>query len=58
MSSLATPQDLATARTIIWVFARTYRLEDGRFVNKVGEEASGRTLEIVSEAQALLADAA
>lgn len=58
MSSLATPQDLATARTIIWVFARTYRLDAGRFVNKVGQEASSRTLQIVSEAQALLADAA
>ncbi|HEY7821677.1 MAG TPA: hypothetical protein VIG24_02530 [Acidimicrobiia bacterium] len=57
MSSLVTPQDLATARTLIWVFARTYRLEDGRFVNKVGEKASDRTLQIVSDAQALLAGA-
>lgn len=58
MSSLDASKDLATARTVIWVFARTYRMQDGRFVNKVGEEASSRTLEIVTEAQALLADAA
>ena len=58
MSSLDASQELATARTIIWVFARTYRLQDGSFVNKVGEEASSRTLEIVTEAQALLAEAA
>jgi uncharacterized membrane protein len=58
MSSLDASKEVATARTLIWVFARTYRLEDGRFVNKVGEEASERTLQIVTEAQALLADAA
>jgi len=57
MSSLDASKDYATARTILWLFARTYRLEDGRFLNKVGEEASTRTLEIVTEAQAVLADA-
>ena len=46
-----------TATDIIWMFAKTYRLEDGRFVNKVGEEAPQRTLDLVAEAQALLADA-
>ena len=46
-----------TATDILWMFAKTYRLEDGRFVNKVGEEASQRTLDFVAEAQAFLADA-
>lgn len=49
--------DEPTARTLIWVFARHYRLEAGRFVNKVGEEAPQRTLDIIAEAQAVLADA-
>ncbi|HEY7821530.1 MAG TPA: hypothetical protein VIG24_01790 [Acidimicrobiia bacterium] len=44
-----------TAHDIIWMFERTYRLEAGRFVNKVGEEASQRTLDLVAEAQAALA---
>lgn len=50
--------DEPTARTLIWVFARQYRLEAGRFVNKVGREAPKRTLDLIAEAQAVLADAA
>lgn len=46
-----------TAADILWLFAKTYRLEHGRFVNKVGQEAQQRTLDLVAEAQALLADA-
>ena len=53
MNSLA--MDAATARTLLWVFARTYRIEDGRFVNKVGQEAPQRTLDLVAQAQAVLA---
>jgi hypothetical protein len=45
-----------TAADIIWMFERTYRLTNGRFLNKRGEESSQRTLDLVSEAQAILAD--
>lgn len=45
----------ATAANILWIFERTYRLTDRRFINKVGEEASQRTIDIVCEAQAVLA---
>lgn len=47
--------DEPTARDLIWLFERTYRLEGSRFVNKVGVEASQRTLDLVAQAQAVLA---
>ena len=49
------PMGEAHARTLLWVFARTYRLEQGRFVNKIGVEAPQRTLDLIAEAQAALA---
>lgn len=45
-----------TAVDILWMFERTYRLTDRRFTNKIGEEASQRTLDLVCEAQAVLAE--
>jgi hypothetical protein len=45
-----------TAADILWMFERTYRLTERRFLNKVGEEAPQRTLDLVCEAQAILAD--
>ena len=45
-----------TAADILWMFERTYRLTNRRFLNKVNEEASQRTLDLVCEAQAILAD--
>ncbi len=48
----------ATARLLIQVFARTYRMDaSGEFVNKVGEPAPDRSIELVLEAQGVLADA-
>jgi hypothetical protein len=48
----------ATARLLINVFARTYHLNAaGDFVNKVGEPAPQRSIDLVLEAQATLADA-
>ena len=49
--------DGPTARDLIWLFERTYEFADGRFVNKVGREAPQRTIDLVAEAQAVLADA-
>ena len=43
------------AHDLLWIFARTYRLEGGRFVNKLGEEASSQTLNLVADAQQVLA---
>jgi len=49
----------ATARLLIRMFARTYRVNTaGEFVNKIGEPAPGRSIDLVLEAQAVLADAA
>lgn len=45
-----------TAADILWMFERTYRLTDRRFINKIGEESSQRTLDLVCEAQAVLAE--
>ena len=48
----------ATARLLIHVFARTYRINTaGEFVNKVGEPAPQRSIDLVMEAQGVLADA-
>jgi hypothetical protein len=52
MQSLAMTE--ATARILLWVFTRTYRLHEGRFINKVGEEAPQRTIDLIAEAQAVL----
>ena len=49
-------RDIRHARTLIAVFERSYRLEQGRFVNKIGVEASQRTIDLVSDAQLYLAD--
>jgi len=45
----------AGARTVLWMFHHEYRLDAGRFVNKVGREAPQRTLDLVAEAMAVLA---
>jgi hypothetical protein len=37
------------------MFAKTYRLEDGRFVNKVGREAPQASINLAFQAQTLLA---
>ena len=61
MKSLGTNSGMseATARLLIRAFAHQYRMTDaGDFVNKIGEAAPSRTLELVWEAQAVLADAA
>jgi hypothetical protein len=48
----------ATARLLIRAFAHTYRINTaGEFVNKIGEPAPGRSIDLVLEAQAVLADA-
>jgi len=48
----------ATARLLIEMFHRTYRVNTvGEFVNKIGEPASDRTIDLVLEAQAVLSDA-
>ena len=47
----------ATARLLIQVFARTYRMNTaGEFVNKIGEPAPDRSIDLVLEAQGILAD--
>ena len=60
MSSLEHSSQMseATARLLIHVFARTYRMTtSGEFVNKLGDPAPDRTIELVLEAQGVLADA-
>ena len=48
----------ATARILIRAFAHTYRINaDGEFVNKVGKPAPQRSIDLVLEAQGVLADA-
>ena len=48
----------ATARLLIRAFAHTYRINTaGEFVNKVGQHAPGRSIDLVLEAQGVLADA-
>ena len=49
---VANPEDAAQ---ILWMFAKTYRLEDGRFVNKVGREAPQASINLAFQAQTLLA---
>lgn len=56
MSSLVNYRDAGHARTLLWLFALTYTLDGGRFVNKIGQEAPQRTLDLVAGAQAMLAD--
>jgi hypothetical protein len=47
-----------TAAAIVEVFQRTYRIDpSGEFVNKIGEPAPGRSIDLMLEATALLADA-
>jgi len=60
MSSLWQNSEMseATARLLIQVFARTYRLNSaGEFVNKIGEPAPQKSVDLVLEAQGVLADA-
>ena len=60
MSSLDHNEQMSitTARDIVWVFAKTYRMDTaGDFVNKIGEPAPERTIDLVLEAQGILADA-
>jgi hypothetical protein len=47
--------DRHDAEQIVWMFARTYRLEHGRFVNKVGREAPQVSVDLAARAQAVLA---
>jgi hypothetical protein len=48
-----------TATVLLQMFEREYRLDDrGEFVNKVGRPAPQKTLNLVTEAQAVLADVA
>lgn len=48
----------ATARLLIEMFHRTYRVNTvGEFVNKIGEPAPQKSIDLVLEAQAVLADA-
>jgi hypothetical protein len=47
-----------TATVILQMFHRQYQLNDaGDFVNKVGRPAPQKTLDLVFEAQGVLADA-
>lgn len=60
MGSVDSPSQMseATARLLIHVFARTYRMNTaGEFVNKIGEPAPQRSIDLVLEAQGVLADA-
>jgi len=46
-----------TATVLLQMFEREYRLDaDGEFVNKVGRPAPQKTLDLVTEAEAVLAD--
>jgi len=59
MSSLdhSSAMSEATARLLIRAFAHTYRVDTyGEFVNKIGEPAPSRSIDLVLEAQAVLAD--
>lgn len=47
--------DRHDAEQIVWMFARTYRLERGKFVNKVGREAPQVSVDLAARAQAVLA---
>jgi hypothetical protein len=48
----------ATATAIVEVFTRTYRIDtSGEFVNKIGEPAPVRSVDLMLEATAVLADA-
>ena len=60
MSSLdqQSQMSVATARLLIRAFAYTYTVNAaGEFVNKIGEPAPQRSIELVAEAQGVLADA-
>ena len=60
MSSLdqTSAMSQATARLLIRAFAHTYRIDTaGEFVNKIGEPAPTRSIDLVLVAQAVLADA-
>jgi hypothetical protein len=60
MSSLDQPVVMAeaTAQAVIEAFSRTYQINTaGDFVNKLGEPAPDRSIDLVLEAQAVLADA-
>ena len=48
----------ATARLLIRAFAHTYTVNTaGELVNKIGEPAPARSIDLVLEAQGVLADA-
>jgi hypothetical protein len=49
------PMSAETAIAVIEVFHRTYTAADGTFVNKVGREAPQRTIDLVAQAQSVLA---
>jgi len=60
MSSLdeQSQMSVATARLLIRAFAHTYSVNAaGEFVNKIGEPAPTRSIDLVVEAQGVLADA-
>ena len=60
MSSLwrASTMTQATATAIVEVFTRTYRIDtSGEFINKIGEPAPVRSIDLMLEATAVLADA-
>jgi hypothetical protein len=53
MQSLAMSTETAIA--VLDAFHQTYTACDGTFVNKVGREAHQRTIDLVAQAQAVLA---
>ncbi len=61
MASLGQTSQMSvtTATLILQMFDRQYRLDEhGEFVNRIGQRAEQKTLDLVWEAQAVLADAA
>ena len=52
--SVVNKMTVTTAADILYAFDRTYKLANWRFVNKIGQEASQRTIDLVREAQATL----
>ena len=57
MSSIDASQQMTpeTAQHVLDAFAHTYRLTGSRLVDRHGNVPSGRTLELVVQAQAVLA---
>jgi len=52
---MSLPMSTETASAVLHVFHRTYTAANGTFVNKVGREADQRTIDLVAQAQAVLA---